>query len=409
MAMRWLPALALTLWAAPAAAQTWTGNRTTPVIDEIVAVDATGEPGWLYGQEDLAGDGVAFMQQEQSIDIRTAYAVSDNARFWARVYVSDQNVAGGNVTVLVFIDTDRDAQTGGGADAAEIDAQLVNDPSNGGYEFVIEIAGNATISDIWAWDQPQGAFVAITTVGPNEAVAEAGQDLDPIGLFDLEHGYLQSRVDLGLVGLTSACNADLYFRSVTSSGNGDGDLDVGTVAACTPVDANDDGVPDVIDPPGGCESDADCPADGICVDGECFIPDHCIIDGDCAADEVCTNGICFPQGGGMCSDANDCVDLVCSNNTCTPCASGSGSCGPGRICGPDGRCLDGASSGAGGGAGTGAGGGDGLGLLPGDNVQGGAFTCALGDGDDRRWAWFLLCLSLGALAYRRGRRDAPRS
>src|SRR5688572_22496664 len=61
----------------PAEAQPWALGRQGPGLRELFAIDQTGETGWLYGQEDLAGDGLAtFRQQEQSIDIRTAYAAS---------------------------------------------------------------------------------------------------------------------------------------------------------------------------------------------------------------------------------------------------------------------------------------------------------------------------------------------
>ena len=57
----------------PAHAQSWVGGRTTPNPGEFVAVDRTGEPNWLYGAEDVAGDGLdAFSAPEQSIDIRSA-------------------------------------------------------------------------------------------------------------------------------------------------------------------------------------------------------------------------------------------------------------------------------------------------------------------------------------------------
>jgi len=64
---------AVVLASSPTFAQTWVGGRITPDLGEIVAIDATGEAGWLYGKEDLVGDGDAFKQQEQSIDIRTAW------------------------------------------------------------------------------------------------------------------------------------------------------------------------------------------------------------------------------------------------------------------------------------------------------------------------------------------------
>src|SRR6266567_9551481 len=96
------------------AGATWINTRTTPRLSEIVAVDATGETGWPYGQEDVAGDGLAtFATPEQTVDIRTAYAATDTSRFWARVYFSAPNGVGAGVTGYVFIDADRNAATGG--------------------------------------------------------------------------------------------------------------------------------------------------------------------------------------------------------------------------------------------------------------------------------------------------------
>src|SRR5688572_269876 len=87
-----------------AQAQTWPLGRQGPGLRELFAIDRTGESGWLYGQEDLAGDGLAtFRQQEQSIDIRTAYAASDDSAFFFRVYVSDTAPPGGNVSAYIFI------------------------------------------------------------------------------------------------------------------------------------------------------------------------------------------------------------------------------------------------------------------------------------------------------------------
>lgn len=390
---------AIALSAAPAAAQTWTGNRTTPAISELVAIDATGEPSWPFGFEDLAGDGTDFGQQEQSIDIRTAYAVADGQTFWARTYVSDDNAAGGNIVVFVFIDADDSPLTGGGADATEINALFTNDPTPGGYEFVIEIGGNAMINDIWEWD---GAMFAPLALMPNDnADAEAGQDGDPLDLGGLAHGYLQGMVDLNLVGLDSTCDAGLFFRSVNEGGMIDGDLNVATVAPCIPVDADDDGVPDFVVPEEGCTDDDDCPFFGVCVDGECVLPGACLDDGDCDPDEFCNDdGICFPNPGGDCTDDSDCGDLVCDDGTCQPCDLGGDQCGPGRVCTADGRCIDGNAGGAGGG--------DGLGLEPGDNVQGGAFTCAIADVPSSRWALVVLGLGLVSLLGRRSMREGDR-
>src|SRR5512139_3172193 len=97
----------------PAVAQaaTWIAGSTTPTVSELVTVDATGETLWLYGGEDIAGDGSTFNPPEPSLDIRTAYAASDTTRFWARTYVSDPNAPGANVLVFVFVDADQNATT----------------------------------------------------------------------------------------------------------------------------------------------------------------------------------------------------------------------------------------------------------------------------------------------------------
>jgi hypothetical protein len=141
-----LAAVVIVGWSHAAHAQTWAAGRTTPSLAEIVAIDATGEQGWPYGSEDVAGDGATFMQQEQSLDIRTAYAVTDAMDFWVRVYVSDTAAAGGNIIVYVFVDADMNAGTGGGADATQVDAALVGDPTPGGYEYIIAIQGNGSLS-----------------------------------------------------------------------------------------------------------------------------------------------------------------------------------------------------------------------------------------------------------------------
>jgi hypothetical protein len=369
-------------------AQTWVDGRSTPGLEEIVAVDKTGEPNWLYGFEDLAGDGMTFQQQEQSIDIRTAYASTDADRFWARIYVADANQAGGNVTVFVFIDSDKTTTTGGSAAATEIDPRFDSDPSNGGYEHALEIGGNGSIA-VWDWQMPMSTFMRM--VPPDtQATAENGQDADPIEINGDLHGYLQGSVDHALVGLTAACNADLFFRSIQQGGTGTGDLDVGTVGPCVPADANDDGVPDVVVPPSGCTSDAQCPGGGVCVNGECIVPQPCADDGDCDPDERCSaDVICVPVGGGACDSNFDCGDLVCRDDVCQPCTPGSDECGAGRVCASDGRCVGGVT------------------LLPGQEAQGGAFTCATGARTRPLAAFAALALGAAALLYRRRRR--PRS
>src|SRR6266568_3128588 len=154
--MRWLvrAGVAASILAASSASAgaTWINTRTTPRLSEIVAVDATGETGWPYGQEDVAGDGLAtFATPEQTVDIRTAYAATDTSRFWARVYFSDPNGVGAGLTAYVFIDADRNAATGGRAMGAEINPAFTTDPSPGGYDFVFAVGGNGAVAGIWEY------------------------------------------------------------------------------------------------------------------------------------------------------------------------------------------------------------------------------------------------------------------
>jgi len=383
--------LAIVLTGAPAAAQTWIGGRTAPVLGEIIAIDATGEPGWLYGAEDLAGDGLeSFKQQEQSIDIRTAYAATSQTRLWVRTYVSDPNSAGGNITVFVFIDADQSTATGGTAAAPELSDLFTTDLSPGGYDYAVEVGGNGSIKQIWQWQDSQQLYVG-TDPTAEQAEAETDQDVDPIEINGDNHGYLQCMVDLDQVGLTPECHANIYVRSINSSATGDGDLEVGNVAPCVPVDENDDGVPDLLVPVDLCTMDAQCPGGGICVNGICHVPHHCLTDDDCDPNEECfEQDVCIPRPSGGCTSNADCGDLVCLDGTCSPCTPGSGECGPGRICAPTHRCID---------AGQppdGTGGDDGGGIYfneDTDRAQGGALTCAA----TRQHSSWTLLLLLGLL------------
>jgi hypothetical protein len=381
-------------------AATWVGGRTTPILTELVTIDATGESGWLYGAEDVAGDGIeSFKQQEQSIDIRTAYAATDQTRFWVRVYVSELNAVGGNVIIYVFIDADRSTATGGTAAAPEIDAKFTADSSPGGYDHVIGIRGNGSISELWSWDAGQNLFIG-TSPPAAQAVAEIDQDVDPIQINDASHGYAQAMVDLALIDLTPACLANVYIRSSnTTAGLGAGDLEVGQVGPCVPADGNTDGVPDIIVPPSGCTSDVQCPANGICVDGKCLVPVPCLTDADCKTDETCSqDDVCVARPGGTCQSNADCGDLVCTGGTCNPCTPSGTECGTGRRCGPSGRCVDDIN-----------GGGEvvaGIPITPFEDVQGGALTCTAAARDSAMWPFVLLGLGLGmARARRKNRHD----
>ncbi len=358
--------------AAPTWAQTWVGGRTEPNLGEIVAVDATGESDWLFGAEDVAGDGLdTFMQQERSIDIRTAYASTTADEFYFRLYVSDTASPGGNVSGYVFIDADRDDQTGGSAVAPEIDDRFTTDASPGGYEYVFAVQGNGNVIDLWEWDDAAGEYATAMTT-PNEVDAEAGADTDPITRAAGNHGYLQGLIQLDLVGLDASCDANLYFRSLNETAAlGDGDLEVGILGACHPADRNSDGVPDVIVPDDRCTDDDQCPDNAICVDGRCVFTGLCETDSDCDTGEECsTNGYCVVAEGDDCSENADCETRVCESGTCVRCG-GDGDCAEGYQCAADGRCIS-AGDVPGGSGGT-----AGLELEPDEEVQGGACTCSL--------------------------------
>jgi hypothetical protein len=220
-------------------------------------------------------------------------------------------------------------------------------------------------------------------------------------LNDAEHGYLQSAVDLDVVGLTSACRANVFIRSVSNSGSpGTGDRDVGTVAPCIPVDANDDHIVDLAEPD-GCDADANCPGGGVCINRRCVFPRRCDSDSECRTNESCVDGSCVADGGQSCTDDGQCDGLVCTDGECMPCSS-DGMCGTGQGCGPDGRCTDGTSSTS---SMTDD---DGIELAPDEEVQGGAFTCAafVGQGSPPRglpgWFWLLGSLLGLGLLIRRG-------
>ncbi|WP_437965065.1 hypothetical protein WMF04_36195 [Sorangium sp. So ce260] len=406
---RWLAAplavgaaLAVALVPKSSSAQTWTGGRTTPVLDEIVAIDRAGEPRWPYGDEDVAGDGEAtFAQPERSIDFRTAYAVADAdaGRLWVRAYVSETTAIGAEATLFVFIDADKNRGTGGTARAPEIDPRFTEDASMGGYEFVLGVKGDGTRAGVWAF-AASGTYEPVT-VTDMQVATEAGTDVDPLLIGEATRGYTQGSINLDVVGVSVACAANLYFRSVNdAAGIGPGDLDIGLSASCVADDGDGDRVPDVIVPSSGCTRDADCAGAGVCVEGDCVLPVSCVDDADCAGDEDCSpDHRCIPAPSGTCTSNADCGDLVCVGGQCSPCSLGGADCGADARCAPTGRCVEGASSGAGG-----PGEPD---LLPGDAVQGGACACATGPAPLGGGALSLLAAGGLALAWRRRPRRGP--
>jgi hypothetical protein len=362
-----------------ASAQTWSGGRQGPALSELFAIDKTGEASWPHGAEDIFGDGAGtFAGQEQSVDARTAYAVTDNQRFRARTYVSAAGAPANSLSVYVFIDTDRSASTGGSAAATVIDPLLTGDPTNGGYEFVLGVGADESVLGVWEF----GTDWTPVNLPGNPAAAEAGTFLDPIRLNGDNHGYVQGEVDLDVVGLTQACNANLYVRTTNPNPSG-ADLDVGQLAPCVSADANDNNVPDVLEQP-GCTTDEQCVNGGVCVNGTCVYATACQGPADCPNGYTCTDGRCVVTPSGTCTTTEDCENgLVCSNGQCVACTDGT--CASGYVCGPDGRCLNP--------SGVGGEGGSGLTIGPEDEIEGGACACST-PGPSARFAFALLLLPL---------------
>jgi MYXO-CTERM domain-containing protein len=368
-------------------AQSWSGARSTPSLAELVALDATGEARWPFGFEDVAGDGAAFENPEQSVDIRDAYAATDATRLWLRAYVSATAEPDDSLRLFVFIDADDSVASGGSADAVEIDPELTSDPTVGGYEYALALAADGSVLTLFRYDDGMATFVE-NAGQPMLADAEVGVDLDPLRFGMNERGYLQGTIGLTQVEVDEPCDSNLFFRALSDQGN---DLDVATRVGCVPGDENGDGVPNVVED-AECDSNADCPANGVCLNGDCIYPTACDADGDCAADETCTDGRCVADGGDNCETEADCDGLVCSNGTCEPCNASGVSCSSGQVCGSDGRCVGGTPGDGEGGAAA---------LVDEDEtVKGGAFTCAVSHQNGGA-AWLLALGGLALWALRR--------
>lgn len=346
-------------------AATW-AQGTTPHLRQIFSVDRTEEPNWIYGSKDVFADGPAFGIPEQQHNLRTAYAAADPMRLWLRVYVSNATAVDPSVTVFVFIDADQNPATGGGTVSSVLSPQFTAEHSPGGYEFAFGMTANATIAGLWTWQQSTMTYVPVT-LAPTDTTAEIGSDTDPIGIAfngtEL-HGYVQGTVLLSLVGLTPACNGNLYVRSAAMPPPSD--LDMAFYTSCVP--ATQGGIPNIVVPPTGCTSDAQCPQNGVCSNGQCVLAPTCVTTADCATNQMCTaDGRCIPATG------------ACTSNAACP---------SGQECAPNGTCV----------VGTG-------GALPsGSHVEGGAFNCAVSRQRDGGLALVVLGALLGLFVRRRAHR-----
>ena len=404
--------------AAPLHAQTWTSPRSRPPLWQIISVDRSGEKGWLWGAEDIAKDGAAkYEMDEAATDLRTVYADSDRDRLWIRAYVGTTQPPPANLLFFAFLDTDARSDTGGGADATALRSEFSADPSRGGYERAFGVQADGSILGAWRWDTAQRKWVSLAPRGDEDAGAEAladsiaveaRRDRDPVRVAGLEHGYLQFSAAHTLTGLNANCAANIFVRSWLDAAapRSFGD-EVQSEARCRPaLDAFGD--PNVLRV-ASCDADADCPAAGRCREQVCLLEYECDADADCRSEERCDASVCTKVVSGACDVSADCEGLVCDDGSCVACAErGARACATGRVCAPNGECLDPKAVGPGptGGSGAAAGSGAGPSDLPPGKVRGGAFHCALAPEHGRAvpaWLLGLVALALAARGRRRVR------
>jgi hypothetical protein len=354
------------LHAQPGLAQTWTGGRGDPTLWQVIALDATGEPDFPYGREDVAGDGLAtFSATEAASDLRSAYATAEATKLWLRAYLAGTAAPGQGLRAFIFIDSDARNNTGGPAQGMELDEALEDDPTSGGYERVVSVRGNGSVLGVYEWNASTRVWLELTDVRPPDLRAEAGLALDPLEVGTSRHGYVQVELAHALSGLNQSCSGTLFLRVLNdASAMRTFADDAPEEFACTPRE-DPAGVP-VILQPDGCDSDAQCPADGRCQDGICLFAYACESEVDCPSGYSCSGGRCVRVVSGTCDSAGDCDGLVCDDARCVACTeSGARACGGDLLCAPDGSCLNPDGSGGSGGGNLGPG-----------KVRGGAFSCA---------------------------------
>lgn len=393
-----LLAALITLHASAGSAQTWSDGHTDPSLVQIVAIDRTGETDFVYGREDVAGDGLGtFSAAEAAADLRTIYASADAMRLWLRAYVAGTAAPAANARVFFFIDRDARDSSGGPARGGELDEALAADPSSGGYELALGVRGNGMLLGVWEWNGTMRRWVELADARAPEVAGEVGTARDPIVIFEARHGYAQLSLAHSISGLTASCGATFFVRMLD-----DGPAmrsyadDVEEEFACH-ARADERGVPELLRP-AGCDSDAQCPARGRCVDGVCLFTPGCESADDCPDGYSCEQSRCVRTVSGTCDSAADCDGLVCEGRRCAACSeSGARACSGGLTCSPDGSCVNPGDLG-----GTGSRGATGPG-----KVRGGALSCALRA--ERSPTGSLSLLALAWLAWRVAKRRAERT
>lgn len=390
----WLSLVLGLCQAAVAQAQTWSLDRQRPSLFEIIAVDATGEVAWSYGEEDLGGDGAQTRSAEETaIDVRSVYADARSDRLWLRAYVASKTALSASTLLFFFIDSDTRSSTGGAASGEQLGVELAADPSAGGYERVLGVRGDGTLIGVFFWDAAKKQWVE-QPERPQLAAAEAGVTRDPLRFAGDDHAYLQVDVGLNTAGLDAACGGAIFVRAwYDAPGKRSFGDDVGLGPAPCRARLNGFGDPELLGT-ASCGSDAACPAQGKCREGICVFGYECRADAACRTGEKCNAEVCVRVVDRSCSDSANCEGLVCSGGRCIACSNGgAAACASGRVCSPSGRCLAPGSAGP-----T-------VSDAPdGPKVRGGAFTCAAAPAADGGKCWALVLLAVAAWCARK-RRD----
>jgi hypothetical protein len=375
-----------------AGAQTWSLKHQRPALFQIIAVDSTGEPGWPFGAEDLAGDGnQKFDPAEAALDLRSVYADARAKNLWLRAYVSGSVAPATGVVAFFFIDSDAQAKTGGKAEGSVLWPAFTPDSSDGGYERAVGLRGDGSSIGVFFWDAKSAAWVK-QPERPALATLETGVARDPLRLDGDDHAYFQVQLALASYGLDLDCTGTIFVR-LWNDAAGKASDDDADAALCRPR-LNVYGDPLILQS-AACGGDADCPAQSRCREGVCLIAYSCDDDSDCRADEHCNAGTCQRVVTSACSDAKSCDGLVCASAHCVACSDeGADACPADQLCEPNGSCVSPADqktparSAPAGEAGT-------LEADGGGRVRGGSFTCSFqrqGSAASAAWLW------LGGLA-----------
>lgn len=389
-----VPIIVLALGLPSASAQTWTSIRGRPALFQVVAIDRTGEPGWPYGREDVADDGLDRLDADEAqTDLRSVYADVDAQRLWLRAYFVSGVAPTAAVTAVFFLDTDGRAATGGPPHGPLFEPLLGLDRSEGGYERALAVTGDGRLRAALLWD-PLNSVWALVEPAPTVVRTESGRAIDPLGLGLPEHGYVQVDLTHEAAGIDASCAARILVRvRHEAERRVFTDRTAEDFPCRRPADVYGD--PDVVRE-FGCRVDAECPAGGRCREGVCLFAYECSRGEDCRTNERCVANRCVLNVDRACTTSSECDGLVCDSGRCTACIEGGAqSCSPGTYCSPNGSCVDPDD------------------FEPSDGrgrVQGGAFHCAA-RGSSRSSLWWLLAAPfvvslLVRRVFRRSRRVA---